>query len=207
MLADFHLFMENPPSDQTERWSNRPFRSLSVVLPPASVNLHASRTEKEKKRFLENLWQTQAKYRSKLGQSIVLRSQEREVESRGGRTTFARTYYNVYQRTDFMKEARKVNLLCLICVRPIAYAHPQTKVVVHIDALASSDPIPFGLNGNPPYVSIRVQPMAGELCRYTVTSNQPDESDQDIVQTGRVPDRIVQTSTYTFQKKFVSPGT
>jgi hypothetical protein len=37
--------------------------------------------------------------------------------------------------------------------------------------------------------------MAGELSRYTVTSSDAnDEGEEDIVQTARVPSRIVQTS-------------
>jgi protein ECT2 len=63
-----------------------------------------------------------------------------------------------------------------------------------VDSLGSADPIPFGMNG-PPYVVVRVQPMAGDLCRYTVSSSDPnDEGEEDIVQTARVPGRIVQTS-------------
>lgn len=74
----------------------------------------------------------------------------------------------------------------------------QTKIVVQIDPVGTADPIPFGSRG-PPYVVVRVQPMAGELSRYSVTSNNPDEDDdndgeEDIVQSSRVPDRIVQTS-------------
>ena len=41
--------------------------------------------------------------------------------------------------------------------------------------------------------------MAGELSRYTVTSNDPgDEGEEDIVQTARVPGRIIQTSKWQF---------
>lgn len=69
--------------------------------------------------------------------------------------------------------------------------------MVHIDELGTSDPIPFGVNG-PPLVSIRVQPIAGALCRYKVTSSDPnDENEEDIVQTGRVSDRVVHTSEYS----------
>lgn len=50
----------------------------------------------------------QAKYRTKEGQSVVIRSEDQEVDSRGGRMTVASTFYNVYQRTDFLKERRKV---------------------------------------------------------------------------------------------------
>jgi hypothetical protein len=66
--------------------------------------------------------------------------------------------------------------------------------VVHIDPLGSADPIPFGI-GTSPFARIRVQPMAGGLCRYAVSSSDPtDEPEEDIVQTERVPSRIVHTS-------------
>jgi protein ECT2 len=72
----------------------------------------------------------------------------------------------------------------------------QTKVVLHIDELGTSDPVPFGVNG-PPFVSIRVQPIAGALCRYKVTSNDPnEENEEDIVQIGRVSDRVIHTSEF-----------
>ncbi|KAI0309685.1 hypothetical protein OF83DRAFT_1273034, partial [Amylostereum chailletii] len=185
--ADIHVFFENPPQDQTDRWAGRPFRALSLVFPPSPPNFNPQRTEADKKRFLENLWHAQAILRTKSGNSILLRAEEREVESRGGRTTLARTYFNVYQRTAFLKEPRK------------------TKVVVQIDSLGAADPIPFGIQA-PPLVCIRVQPIAGELSRYKVTSNDPNDiNDEDIVQTSRVPDRIVQTSKPLFGTAFSLP--
>ncbi|TCD67500.1 hypothetical protein EIP91_012305 [Steccherinum ochraceum] len=173
--ADFHIYLETPPQDQGERWSGRPFRSLAVVNPPAPLNLDPTRTEADKRRFLENLWSVQARFRTRLNQSVLLCTDDREVETRGARVTIARTYFNVYQRTAFMKETKK------------------TKVVLHIDHEGSADPIPL-ISRTAPFVVVRVQPMAGELSRYTVTSSDPnDEGEEDIVQTGRVPDRIVQT--------------
>jgi hypothetical protein len=115
LRLDIHLYMENPPQDQTDRWSGRPFRSLAVVHPPSPINLDPTRTEADKHRFLENLWNVQAKYRSKAGQSVVLCADEQEVESKCGRTTFARTYFNVYQRTAFLQESKKVSLRSLTC--------------------------------------------------------------------------------------------
>ena len=79
-----------------------------MVFPPAPINLDPTRTQTEKERFLENLWSAQAKYRTKAGQSVVLCSDEKEVEVRNGRTTVARTYFNVYQRTAFLQESKKV---------------------------------------------------------------------------------------------------
>ncbi|KAH9947218.1 hypothetical protein B0H21DRAFT_740140 [Amylocystis lapponica] len=173
--ADIHLYLEDPPQDQTDRWAGRPFRALSVVHPPSPVNLDPTRTEADKKRFLENLWSVQARYRTRAGQSVVLCADEREVENKGGKITMAKTYFNVYQRTTFLQEAKK------------------TKIVLHIDSCGSADRLPFGMRG-PPFVVVRVQPMAGELSRYKVTSSDPtDDGEDDIIQTGRVPDRIVQT--------------
>lgn len=173
--ADFHLYLESPPQDQSGRWSNRPLRCLSVVHPPSSVNFEPSSTENDKIRFLENLWNAQAKYRAKAGQSVVLRSDEVEVDSKSSKSTMARTYYNVYQRKAFLQELKK------------------TKIVVHIDALGSADKLPFGIGG-PPFAVIRLQPLAGGVCRYKVTSSDPsDQGEEDIVQTARVPNRIVLT--------------
>ena len=106
--TDMHFYLENPPLDQTERWAGRPFRSFSVVHPPAPVNLDPTRTENDKKRFLENLWIAQARFRTRANQSVILATDDREVENRGGKITMAKTYFNVYQRTDFLQEAKKV---------------------------------------------------------------------------------------------------
>ncbi|RDB22757.1 hypothetical protein Hypma_010026 [Hypsizygus marmoreus] len=173
--AEIHLYLENPPQDQSDRWSARPFRSLFVVNPPSPINLDPTQTETDKRRFLENLWHVQATYRSRAGQSVVLCADEQEVESKVGKVTVARTYFNVYQRTAFLQEAKK------------------TKIVVHIDPLGTADPIPFGV-GVAPFARIRVQPLAGGLCRYAVSSSDPsDDGEEDIVQTERVPSRIVHT--------------
>jgi len=107
--ADINLFLESPPQDQTEKWSGRPFRSLSVVHPPMPINFDPTQTESDKQRFLENLWKAQAMFRARAGQSVVLCSEEQEVECRHGKITIARTYFNVYQRTAFLQEQKKVS--------------------------------------------------------------------------------------------------
>jgi hypothetical protein len=67
-------------------------------------------------------------------------------------------------------------------------------VVVHIDELGHADSLPVS-GREPPFVVIRIQPMAGELSRYTVTSQDPnEEGEEEIVHTARVSGRIVQTS-------------
>src|ERR1700736_3303908 len=99
-----HFYLENPPQGQSDRWSGREFRSFSVIHPPSPVNFDPTLTEADKTRFLENLWNAQATYRTKAGQSVSLRGEETEVESRGSRVTLARTYFNVYQRTAFLQE-------------------------------------------------------------------------------------------------------
>ncbi|KAH9855021.1 hypothetical protein C2E23DRAFT_725243 [Lenzites betulinus] len=173
--ADFHIYLESPPMDVSERWAGRQFRSLSVVFPPSPVYLDPQRTESEKQRFLEQLWDAQARFRTRGGRSVILRGKESEVESRAGRITRARTYYNIYTRTSFLQEPKK------------------TKVVMHVDPMGTADSIPFGSHA-PPYVVLRVQPMAGELARYKVASSDPDEEpEEDIMQTTFIPDRVLQT--------------
>lgn len=56
----------------------------------------------------------QARYRARLGQSVVLCHDELEVESKGGRVTAALTYFNVYQRMAFLQEQKKVGLSFLV---------------------------------------------------------------------------------------------
>jgi len=104
---EINLYLENPPQDQTDRWSGRPFRSLTVI----PINLDPTQTDVKKQSFLESLWTAQATYRARAGQSVVLRADEQEVECRSGRITLARTYFNVYQRTAFLQEPKKVRLL------------------------------------------------------------------------------------------------
>ncbi|PVF99989.1 hypothetical protein CPB86DRAFT_702137 [Serendipita vermifera] len=172
---DLHLYLENPPEDQTDRWNGRPFRSYAVVLPPSPLNLDPTATDAAKRRFLENLWTVQALYRVKNGRCIALRSEEKQVGSRAGQTTVATAYYNVYQRNPYLGEPKK------------------PKVVVHIDPSRRADAIPFGVVSGP-FVVIRLQPMEGALCRYNVTCTSPDEEEEeDIVHTDVVPSRIMQT--------------
>ena len=77
---------------------------------------------------------------------------------------------------------------------------------MHIDQDGVADPIPFG-DVDGPYVVVRVQPMAGELARYNVTSTYEEETEEDIMQTSRIPERIVQTSklfhTLLFSRKSI----
>ncbi|CCA70680.1 hypothetical protein PIIN_04614 [Serendipita indica DSM 11827] len=173
--AEMNVYLENPPQDQSDRWNGRPFRSYAVALPPAPVNLDPTTTQAAKKRFLENLWTVQALYRVKNGRCLAMKSENKELECRGGRATHATTYYNLYQRTPYLGEPKK------------------HKVVVHVDSSNEADRIPFGIVGGP-FVVIRLQPMPGGLCRYNITCNSPDEEEEEhILHTEVVPIRILQT--------------
>jgi len=105
--ALMHFFLERPPVEHGERWST-PLRSYQVVFPPQLVNFDPGATNEVKTQFLEKLWNAQAMLRTKGGRSVALQSEELEVDSRGIRTTYATTYFNVYQRTPYLVEPRKV---------------------------------------------------------------------------------------------------
>lgn len=94
--------------DQSERWAGRQFRAFSIVFPPTAVFSDPARAENEKQRFLYNLWTAQARIRTRAERSIVLRGEEREVESKSGYLTYARTYFNIYTRVNFLQEPKKV---------------------------------------------------------------------------------------------------
>jgi hypothetical protein len=105
--ALMHFFLERPPVEHGERWST-PLRSYQVVFPPQAVNMDPVATREAKTQFLEKLWNAQAMLRTKGGRSVALQSEEVEVDSRGSRTTYATTFFNVYQRTTYLGEPRKV---------------------------------------------------------------------------------------------------
>jgi protein ECT2 len=69
--------------------------------------------------------------------------------------------------------------------------------VLHIDSLGTADPIPFGVDGNPPFVVIRVHPLAGDLCKFSVGSTDPNDlGDEDIDQTAAISSKAVRTSKF-----------
>ena len=107
--ADMHIYLENPPHDQGDRWSGRPFRSLIVVIPPSNQRDTQLGMER-KQHFLEALWDAQAKFRTRNGRSALIEAEEREVESYAGKKTIARTYYNIYTRSWYLAEDKKVSV-------------------------------------------------------------------------------------------------
>lgn len=107
--SDMHIYLENPPHDQGDRWSGRPFRSLVAVIPPSSQRDTQLGMER-KQHFLEALWDAQAKFRTRNGRSALIEAEEREVESYAGKKTIARTYYNIYTRSWYLAEDKKVSV-------------------------------------------------------------------------------------------------
>ncbi|KZS91196.1 hypothetical protein SISNIDRAFT_456791 [Sistotremastrum niveocremeum HHB9708] len=170
-----HLYLSTVPQiEGSERWC-RAFRSLNVVHPPRPPQIDPITSARDRKSFVEKLWMAQARIRERQGRSLVLFRPDEEVDDRKNHQETARVYWNVYERKPYLGEPKK------------------PKVVFHIDPLGTADPIPFGVGGGP-CVVIRVQPMAGELCRFSVTSTDPnDEGEEDIEQTPNIPSRVVRT--------------
>ncbi|KZP00238.1 hypothetical protein CALVIDRAFT_533882 [Calocera viscosa TUFC12733] len=171
-----HIFLEKPPHDQTDRWAGRPFRSYAVALPPSPIGFDPITTQDRKQRFLNSLWTCQAEHRTRQGRSSVRYMPEREIETVRSNTTFARTYFNVYQRTAYLGEPKK------------------GKIVLHIDPKETqADDLPFGVDSGP-YVIVRVQPMEGSLSRWRISTRDPGEpEEEDIIETAEVPERLLQT--------------
>ena len=72
-------------------------------------------------------------------------------------------------------------------------------MVLHIDSLGTADPIPFGVDGASPLVVIRVQPLAGDVCRYAVKSTDlNDEGEEIVLDTPLIVDKAIQTSNLLY---------
>jgi hypothetical protein len=113
--ADFHLFFERPPMDQSDRWAARPFRSYTTVHPPYSVSLDPVATRRDKLRFVHNLWAAQALARAKLLPQEVrqvpralVEEEEIGLESAGEMFGRAKCYWNVWERQGWLQADRKV---------------------------------------------------------------------------------------------------
>lgn len=126
-------------SDQySDRWANRPFRSCSVVHPPSGPNYDPGRCRSDKIRFLENLWNAQAFYRCKDGRSVARLSMERELSGK----SLVRTWFNIYERMDYLKEPKKVDMR--IRVRVSVILTPSSSEQAHCSYR------PFRGCGSPP---------------------------------------------------------
>lgn len=111
------MYLEDPPRDQPDRWNGRSFRALTALaLAPPTATVHSdpfakphlhSSPENAKARFLENLWAVQARLRTRLERSIALYGGELEV----GPGVLARTWWNLYSRTAFLTETKKVRCI------------------------------------------------------------------------------------------------
>ena len=172
-----HMFLEVPPQMGDLTWSGRQSRALAVGT--GTVQLNPQATTAAKARFIENLWTAQALFHTRHGRSVVLQGAEAEVENRdqGRQWTVARTYYNVYQRWAYLGEQKK------------------SKVILHIDQRDTADSVPFNVDGDSPFVVIRVQPLEGEIARYAVMSYPEDDAPvEEIIYTSAILDRVLQTS-------------
>jgi hypothetical protein len=108
LIADFHLFLEKPPSDHGDRWSSRPFRAYTTVHPPFSVSLDPVATKRDKLRFVQNLWSAQALARARLSVKgkgtvprVMMGNEECALEQAGETHARARCFFNVWERNGW----------------------------------------------------------------------------------------------------------
>jgi hypothetical protein len=116
LIVDFHLFFERPPTDQTERWSARPFRSYTGVHPPYASNLDSVAIRNDKLRFINNLWAAQTVARAKLLPKGIeppmplVGEYEIGLEGAGELYGRAKCYWSVWDRQGWSVTGRRVSL-------------------------------------------------------------------------------------------------
>jgi hypothetical protein len=70
----------------------------------------------------------------------------------------------------------------------------QAKVVIHVDEDASAIDLPLE-EEEEPRMSIRLQPMAGGLCRFSYITTADDEGERTVIDMNEVTQRIATAST------------
>ncbi|OCF31354.1 hypothetical protein I316_06959 [Kwoniella heveanensis BCC8398] len=178
--GDFHLFLERPPMDQSGRWSARPFRSYTTVQPPFSVALDPVATQRDKLRFIHNLWNAQALARAKLATKdvrtvprVLAMNSEVELDSAGEAFGRAKCFWDIWDRSGWNDQRKG-------------------KVVVLVDETGIADPLPLQDRG-PPLLSIRLQPMSGSLCRFSYSTIEVQDEDRMVIDMSEVPEKIALT--------------
>ncbi|KAK8843437.1 hypothetical protein IAR55_007094 [Kwoniella newhampshirensis] len=182
LTADFHLFFERPLVDQSGRWSGRPFRSYTTVHPPFAMSLDPIATKRDKLRFIQNLWAAQAVARTKLLPKhiraiprVLMSTEEVNLEGAGDQSGRAKCYWDVWDR-NVWGSVRKA------------------KVVIHIDEDGIAPDIPME-EGSYPLLSIRLQPVAGGLCRFSSTTAGYDDDERIVIALSEVTAKIATTRT------------
>lgn len=139
--ADFHLFLECPPVNQSDRWSSRPFRSYTTVHPPFALSLDPVATRKDKLRFIENLWAAQAMARATSGPNSIrsiprtLKSdEEMGLDLAGEVFGRARCFWNVCERRFWSALPKKVSFVRKGVFTPFRrrLRFMSTKMVLHL---------------------------------------------------------------------------
>nr|XP_031862275.1 uncharacterized protein CI109_002240 [Kwoniella shandongensis]KAA5529347.1 hypothetical protein CI109_002240 [Kwoniella shandongensis] len=178
--GDFHLFFERPPADQSGRWSGRPFRSYTTVHPPYAVSLDPYATKRDKSRFVQNLWAAQALARAKLLPKhvravprVLMSAEEVELEAAGDPFGRAKCFWDVWDK-NVWSNVRKA------------------KVVIHVDEDGFAPDIPM-VEGSYPLLSIRLQPVAGGLCRFSSTTTGDDDDERVVIAMNEVTTKIATT--------------
>ncbi|KAL7421475.1 hypothetical protein Q5752_004362 [Cryptotrichosporon argae] len=183
--GDFHLFLERPPLDQSDRWSARPFRAYTTVHPPYTLSLDPTAARKDKQRFVHNIWAAQALARAKRMATssaapprALVASSEIGLEGAGEVFARAKCYFDVWQRGSWTA-ARKA------------------KVAIHVDEDGDSPALPLveddGETEIDPRLVIRLQPMSGGLCRFSYVTSMGDAEERTVVAMDDVAERIATT--------------
>ncbi|KAK4685638.1 hypothetical protein P7C73_g4506, partial [Tremellales sp. Uapishka_1] len=179
--GDFHLFLERPPLDQSDRWSSRPFRAFSTVHPPYQISFDPVATRRDKLRFVQNLWAAQAFARTKALPDqtraiprVLMSEEEFGLEAAGEILGRAKCFWNVWEKRGWESDSRKA------------------KVAIHVDEDGDSPYVhPRAEDG--PCMIVRLQPMSGGLCRFSYSTVDDGEGERTVIDVGDVANKIAIT--------------
>ncbi|CDZ96192.1 Dbl homology (DH) domain [Phaffia rhodozyma] len=150
--GDFSVYLPYPPVDQSDRWSNRPFRSYTVVHPPLPYSIDPASIASDRYHFIQNVWAAQTLIRARGGKSLAFASTEEErlIGASEGNSAgeCAKGFYNVWRRNEWEQDMAK------------------SKVVIQVDESGRSTPL-LTDDERAPSLFFRIQPLVGGLARVS----------------------------------------
>ncbi len=190
--GDFNLFLERPPTDQSDRWSGRQFRYMSVVHPPHPRGMDAIAARTEKERFIRNLWHSQALIKSKPLSALIKRPEAAGcpgafktlvghggmVPIDGGRDERVVPHASLWDRSAWKSDPRKA------------------KVVIQLEEGISRDPTSLDSINGCPSLLIRIQALPGAICKWQIATSDPEDipNEEELVHSHMVSEKIMITS-------------
>ncbi|GAA5901851.1 uncharacterized protein JCM6883_000416 [Sporobolomyces salmoneus] len=160
--SDFGLVFDHPPTDQSERWCDRPARRYTVA---NTVQSDVKRAEKEV--WLNRFGETVLHAKLRMGAKLAKKS--KRIWEDGGASDSTEVYWSIWDRKTW--ESLK--------------GSQKGKLALHLDEIGNSTVIDRNGNGRPQTIAHAVFLRDGG-CRFEVFSNDSSADSAEVIKIDRI---------------------